>query len=106
MSRPDLAKNRTMAILNTASDGGYAVPAICCYNLEAAIATVRAAEAAHSRATVQLFPWALEYAGSALVLAERTLPIPLQYPFLSILTTLRVYMLSVKPLMFRVPLMA
>lgn len=69
MSRPDLAHNRTMAMLNAARDGGYAVPAICCYNLEAIIATVRAAEAANSPAIVQLFPWALEYAGSALVLA-------------------------------------
>lgn len=58
-----------MAILNAARDGGYAVPAICCYNMESIIATVRAAEAAHSPAIVQLFPWALEYAGSALVLA-------------------------------------
>jgi len=68
MSRPSLAQNRTMAILNAARDGGYAVPAICCYNMEAIIATVRAAEAAQSPAIVQLFPWAIEYAGSALVL--------------------------------------
>ncbi|KAI9053499.1 hypothetical protein LZ554_002454 [Drepanopeziza brunnea f. sp. 'monogermtubi'] len=69
MSRPGLKDNRTMAILNAARDGGYAVPAICCYNLESIIATVRAAEACRSPAIVQLFPWALEYAGSALVLA-------------------------------------
>lgn len=68
MARPALAQNRTMAILNAARDGGYAVPAICCYNMESIIATVRAAEAARSPAIVQLFPWALEYAGSALVL--------------------------------------
>ncbi|EKD15560.1 fructose-bisphosphate aldolase [Drepanopeziza brunnea f. sp. 'multigermtubi' MB_m1] len=69
MSRPDLKDNRTMAILNAARDGGYAVPAVCCYNLESIIATVRAAEACRSPAIVQLFPWALEYAGSTLVLA-------------------------------------
>jgi fructose-bisphosphate aldolase, class II len=69
MSRPSLAQNRTMRILNAARDGGYAVPAICCYNLESIIATVRAAEAANSPAIVQLFPWALEFAGSSLALA-------------------------------------
>lgn len=65
----DMSKNRTMAILNAARDGGYAVPAICCYNLEAVLATVRAAEAKRSPAMVLLFPWAIEYAGKALVLA-------------------------------------
>jgi fructose-bisphosphate aldolase, class II len=69
MVRPDLANNRSMAILNAARDGGYAVPGICCYNIEAIIATVRAAEAARSPAMVLLFPWAVEYAGSSLVLA-------------------------------------
>ncbi|KAL1894023.1 hypothetical protein Sste5346_006165 [Sporothrix stenoceras] len=58
-----------MAILNAARDGGYAVPAICCYNLEAVLATIRAAEAMRSPAMVLLFPWAIEYAGKALVLA-------------------------------------
>ncbi|KAH8659778.1 ketose-bisphosphate aldolase [Xylariales sp. PMI_506] len=67
--RPDLTNNRTMAILNGARDGGYAVPAICCYNLEAVLATVRAAEARRSPAMVLLFPWALEYAGAALAMA-------------------------------------
>lgn len=65
----DMSKNRTMAILNAARDGGYAVPAICCYNLEAVLATVRAAEAMRSPAMVLLFPWAIEYAGKSLVLA-------------------------------------
>ncbi|KAH8878766.1 aldolase [Thozetella sp. PMI_491] len=65
----DPSKNRTMAILNAARDGGYAVPGICCYNLEAIVATVRAAETARSPAMVLLFPWAIEYAGASLVLA-------------------------------------
>ncbi|KAI0894320.1 aldolase [Annulohypoxylon nitens] len=69
MTRPPLSENRTLKILNAARDGGYAVPAMCCYNIEAVIATVRAAETAKSPAIVQLFPWAMIYAGSALVLA-------------------------------------
>ncbi|KAI0134790.1 ketose-bisphosphate aldolase [Xylariales sp. AK1849] len=69
MGRPPLAGNRSMAILNAARDGGYAVPGMCCYNMESIIATVRAAEAARSPAMVLLFPWAIQYAGSSLVLA-------------------------------------
>lgn len=72
MVRPPLEKNRSMAILNAARDGGYAVPGMCCYNLESVIATVRAAEAARSPAMVLLFPWAIEYAGEALVRAAAT----------------------------------
>ncbi|KAH7361646.1 ketose-bisphosphate aldolase [Plectosphaerella cucumerina] len=69
MPRPPLSQNRTLAILNAARDGGYAVPGMCCYNLESVIATVRAAEATRSPAIVQLFPWAIQYAGTALVRA-------------------------------------
>ncbi|CAK7244696.1 MAG: hypothetical protein STHCBS139747_006241 [Sporothrix thermara] len=69
MARPPLEKNRSLAILNAARDGGYAVPGMCCYNIESVIATVRAAEAARSPAMVLLFPWAIEYAGDALVKA-------------------------------------
>ncbi|KAI1495912.1 aldolase [Biscogniauxia marginata] len=69
MSRPELSKNRSMAILNAARDGGYAVPGMCCYNIESIIATVRAAEAARSPAMVLLFPWAIQYAGASLVRA-------------------------------------
>ncbi|KFH44298.1 putative fructose-bisphosphate aldolase-like protein [Hapsidospora chrysogenum ATCC 11550] len=69
MTRPPLSQNRTLSILNKARDGGYAVAGMCCYNIESVIATVRAAEATNSPAVVQLFPWAIEYAGNALVLA-------------------------------------
>ncbi|KAI0389176.1 ketose-bisphosphate aldolase [Xylariaceae sp. FL0594] len=72
MPRPPLSENRTMKILNAARDGGYGVPAMCCYNMESIIATVRAAEAANSPAMVLLFPWAIEYAGEALVRAAAT----------------------------------
>lgn len=58
-----------MQILNAARAGGYAVPGMCCYNIEAVIATVRAAEAANSPAMVLLFPWAMTYAGTSLVRA-------------------------------------
>jgi fructose-bisphosphate aldolase, class II len=69
MASRDLSQNRTMKILNAAREGGYAVPGMCCYNMESIIATVRAAEAAKSPAMVLLFPWAMQYAGSALVRA-------------------------------------
>ena len=58
-----------MSILNKAKAGNYAVPGMCCYNIESIIATVRAAEAANSPAMVLLFPWAIEYAGDSLVKA-------------------------------------
>lgn len=58
-----------MAILKAAREGNYAVAAMCCYNIEAIIATVRAAEAKKSPAMVLLFPWAIQYAGSSLVKA-------------------------------------
>ncbi|KAI0596135.1 ketose-bisphosphate aldolase [Biscogniauxia sp. FL1348] len=69
MPRPPLAQNRSMAILNAARAGGYAVPGLCCYNIESIMATVRAAEAVRSPAMVLLFPWAIEYGGEALVRA-------------------------------------
>lgn len=69
MARPPLSQNRSMAILQAARQGKYAVAAMCCYNIEAIIATVRAAEAKKSPAMVLLFPWALQYAGDSLVKA-------------------------------------
>lgn len=69
MARPPLSENRSMAILRAARQGNYAVPGMCCYNIESIIATVRAAEAAKSPAMVLLFPWAIEYAGTSLVKA-------------------------------------
>ena len=73
MPRPSLSQNRTLLILNAARDAGYAVPGLCCYNLEAVLATVRAAESTSSPAVVQLFPWAIEYAGEAFVKAAADL---------------------------------
>lgn len=58
-----------MAILEAARKGNYAVAAMCCYNIEAIIATVRAAEACNSPAMVLLFPWAIQFAGTSLVKA-------------------------------------
>ena len=69
MPRPPLSQNRTMAILNKAQKEGYAVIGMCCYNIEAIMATVRAAEALNAPAMVLLFPWAMEYAGDSLVRA-------------------------------------
>lgn len=69
MPRPPLSENRSLRILKAARAGKYAVPGMCCYNMESIIATVRAAEAARSPAMVLLFPWAIEYAGTSLVRA-------------------------------------
>jgi len=63
----NLKENKAYKIVEAAHAGGYAVPAICCYNIEGILASVRAAEAKKSPVIVQLFPWAVEYAGGILV---------------------------------------
>ncbi|KAK2746852.1 hypothetical protein FQN57_002894 [Myotisia sp. PD_48] len=67
-----LKTNRALPLLDAAVAGGYAVPGMCCYNLEGILATVRAAERKRSPAMVLLFPWAIEYAGGLLVQAAAT----------------------------------
>ncbi|KAI8300633.1 putative fructose-bisphosphate aldolase [Colletotrichum sp. SAR11_240] len=62
-----LKNNRAKVIVDAASAGGYAIAAVCCYNLEAVVATVRAAEAKRSPALIQLFPWSIEYADGLLL---------------------------------------
>ncbi|KAM0258910.1 hypothetical protein ACHAQJ_003566 [Trichoderma viride] len=62
-----LKSNRAKIIVDAAYEGGYAIPAVCCYNLEAVVATVRAAEAKRSPALIQLFPWSIEYANGLLL---------------------------------------
>lgn len=64
---PDLRNNKIFKIVKAAAEGGYAIPAICCYNLEGILASVRAAEAKKSPVIVQLFPWAIHYADGILV---------------------------------------
>jgi len=64
---PDLQSNRCRKIIDAAYAGKYGVAAMCCYNLEGIIATVRAAEAKRSPVLIQLFPWAIEYADGLLV---------------------------------------
>jgi len=63
----NLKANRALAIVDAAYEGNYAIPAMCCYNLEGILATVRAAEAKRSPALIQLFPWSIEYADGLLV---------------------------------------
>lgn len=63
----DLRENKAFKIVEAAAAGGYAIPAICCYNLEGILASVRAAEAKKSPVLIQLFPWAIEYADGILV---------------------------------------
>lgn len=68
---PDLSQNRALKIVAAAVKGKYAVPAICCYNVESIIASVRAAEAKKSPVIIQLFPWAVTYADGILVHAAK-----------------------------------
>ena len=63
----DLRENKAYKIVEAASKGGYAIAAICCYNVEGILASVRAAEAKKSPVLIQLFPWAIEYADGILV---------------------------------------
>jgi fructose-bisphosphate aldolase class II len=62
-----IKNNRARVIVDAAHAGKYAIPAVCCFNLEGILATVRAAEAKRSPALIQLFPWAVEYAGGLLL---------------------------------------
>ena len=54
-------------LLQDATAGGYAIGAFNIYNLEGVRAVVRAAEAAHSPAMLQLLPSALQHGGPPLV---------------------------------------
>lgn len=67
MPHEKLRTNRALSILDAAIAGNYAVPGMCCYNLEGILATVRAAEAKRSPAMILLFPFAMHYAGGILV---------------------------------------
>jgi fructose-bisphosphate aldolase, class II len=66
-----LQGNKAEAIVNAAYNGKYAIAAVCCYNMEGIIATVRAAEAKKSPALIQLFPWSIEYADGLLLHAAQ-----------------------------------
>ncbi|KAK2807814.1 hypothetical protein FQN50_005357 [Emmonsiellopsis sp. PD_5] len=67
-----LTNNRALPLLDAAVAGHYAVPGMCCYNLEGILATVRAAERKRSPAMILLFPWAIHYADGLLVTAAAT----------------------------------
>ncbi|KAJ5587585.1 fructose-bisphosphate aldolase [Penicillium hispanicum] len=62
-----LPDNRAVRMLDHAAANHYGVPAMCCYNVEGILATVRAAEAKRSPAMILLFPWAVHYADGILV---------------------------------------
>ncbi|KAL5415266.1 hypothetical protein PMIN06_006916 [Paraphaeosphaeria minitans] len=68
---PDLSQNRCLKIVTHAAKNNYAVPAICCYNIESILASVKAAEAKNSPVIVQLFPWAVHFAGGILIHAAK-----------------------------------
>ena len=63
----ELKNNIAVQILKAAEDGGYGVPGIVCYNLEAIVAARHAAEAKKSPCQILLFPWAQHYCGGLLV---------------------------------------
>lgn len=67
MPHPNLVGHPGLAMLDKAIAGKYGVPAMCCYNIEGILATVRAAEAKKSPAMILLFPWAVHYADGLLV---------------------------------------
>ncbi|MCJ1392045.1 hypothetical protein MMC18_004912 [Xylographa bjoerkii] len=62
----NLRGNKAISILDAAAKGKYGVPAVVVYNMEAIIATVRAAEAKRSPAMLLLFPWAQTYSSTSL----------------------------------------
>lgn len=62
-----LKNNRAKAIVDTAFAGKYAIPAVCRYNIEGFLATVRAVEAKRSPALIQLFPCSVDYADGLLL---------------------------------------
>lgn len=68
---PDLSQNKAVKLVKHAADNRYAICATCCYNVEGILASVRAAEAKRSPLIIQLFPWAVQYAGGILVHAAR-----------------------------------
>lgn len=62
-----LQNNRALNILDHAVTNKYGIAAMCCYNVEGILATVRAAEAKRSAAMILLFPWAVKFADGILV---------------------------------------
>ncbi|KAL4913306.1 ketose-bisphosphate aldolase [Aspergillus aurantiobrunneus] len=60
-------ENLALTIIDHAATNHYAIPAMCCYNIEGILATVRAANKKRSPAMIQLFPWAVHYADGILV---------------------------------------
>ncbi|KAF2089285.1 putative fructose-bisphosphate aldolase [Saccharata proteae CBS 121410] len=59
--------SKPLSLLSHATSHHYAIPAMCAYNTEGILATVRAAEARRSPAMILLFPWAIHYASGLLV---------------------------------------
>ncbi|TVY33916.1 putative fructose-bisphosphate aldolase [Lachnellula occidentalis] len=55
------SSNRTIQILQAASQGNYGVIAAIAYNLEQVLGLIRAAEEARSPLIIQFFPWAVTF---------------------------------------------
>ena len=62
-----LSENPTCKIIQHAKEHAYAVPGVCVYNLEAVLATIKAAEMERSPVMIQLFPWAIHFYGAEFV---------------------------------------
>ncbi|KAK9449717.1 ketose-bisphosphate aldolase [Limtongia smithiae] len=59
--------NLTWKILNDAEAGGYAVPAFNCYNQDAIMGAIKAAENLKAPAIIEIFPWSIHTQGEAFV---------------------------------------
>lgn len=62
-----LADNRTLNILKNAEKGGYGVACVNCYNMDAVIGSIRAAEKKNSPVIIQVFSWSIQQFGSLFI---------------------------------------
>jgi fructose-bisphosphate aldolase class II len=62
-----LENNVAVKMLKAAESGGYGIPGVVCYNLEAIIACRKAAENKKSPCQILLFPWTQDYGWDHLV---------------------------------------
>jgi fructose-bisphosphate aldolase class II len=63
----ELSHNGTLKILRAAEEGGYGVACVNCYNMDAVIGALRAAEKKKSPVMIQVFPWSIQQFGSVFI---------------------------------------
>ncbi|KAK9465557.1 ketose-bisphosphate aldolase [Lipomyces arxii] len=59
--------NTTYKVMKLAEVGKFAVPAFNCYNTDALMGAIKAAEKLRSPAIIEIFPWSLHFQGSEFV---------------------------------------